>query len=98
MANVLGAMPKPLHEKAKAGLQDIWQAETKADAIAAFDIFVEAYGVKYERAVKKLTKDKDVLCAFRSIRPPIPATSGHPYRGIRPPLTRCVEAHVFSVS
>jgi len=37
-------------------------------------------------------------CAFRSIRPPIPATSGHPYRGIRPPLTRCVEAHVFSVS
>ena len=64
MANVLGAMPKPLQEKAKAGLQDIWQAETKADAIAAFDIFVETYGVKYERAVKKLTKDKDVLFTF----------------------------------
>jgi len=64
MANVLGAMPKPLQEKAKAGLQDIWQAETKVDAIAAFDIFVETYGVKYERAVKKLTKDKDVLFTF----------------------------------
>jgi len=64
MANVLGAMPKPLQEKAKAGLQDIWQAETKVDAIAAFDIFVETYGVKYERAVKKLTKDKDVLFSF----------------------------------
>jgi len=64
MANVLGAMPKPLQGKAKAGLQDIWQAETKVDAIAAFDIFVETYGVKYERAVKKLTKDKDVLFTF----------------------------------
>ena len=39
-----------------------------------------------------------LLCAFRNIRPLIPATSGHPYRGIRPPLTRCFEAHVFSVS
>jgi putative transposase len=64
MANVLGAMPKPLHERAKACLRDIWQAETKADAIAAFDLFVETYGVKYERAVKKLTKDKDVLFTF----------------------------------
>ena len=64
MANVLGAMPKPLQEKAKAGLQDIWQAGTKADALAAFDLFVEIYGVKYERAVKKLTKDKDVLFTF----------------------------------
>ncbi len=64
MANVLGAMPKPLHEKAKAGLQDIWQAETKADAATAFDLFVETYGVKYERAVKKLTKDRDVLFTF----------------------------------
>lgn len=63
-ANVLGAMPKALHEKAKAGLQDIWMAETKADAVVAFDIFVETYGVKYERAVKKLTKDKDVLFTF----------------------------------
>jgi putative transposase len=64
MANVLGAMPKPLQEKAKAGLQDIWQAETKDDAVTAFDLFVETYGVKYERAVKKLTKDKDVLFTF----------------------------------
>lgn len=63
-ANVLGAMPKALHEKAKAGLQDIWMAETKADAVVAFDLFVETYGVKYERAVKKLTKDKDVLFTF----------------------------------
>jgi putative transposase len=29
-------------------------AETKKEANAAFDLFVETYGVKYERAVKKL--------------------------------------------
>ena len=64
MANITGAMPKPLHEKAKAGLQDIWMAETKKEATAAFDLFVETYGVKYERAIKKLTKDRDVLLTF----------------------------------
>ena len=38
--------------------------ETKKEAIAAFDLFVETYGVKYERAVKKLTMDRDVLLTF----------------------------------
>jgi transposase-like protein len=53
-----------LHEKAKADLQDIWMAETKKEANAAFDLFVETYGVKYERAVAKLVKDRDVLLTF----------------------------------
>ena len=39
-------------------------AETKKEAIVAFDLFVETYGVKYERAFKKLTKDRDVLLTF----------------------------------
>ena len=39
-------------------------AETKAAAGAAFDFFVEAYGVKYDRAVKCLTKDRADLLAF----------------------------------
>ena len=64
MVNVTGAMPKSLHEKAKSDPQDIWMAETKKEANAAFDLFVETYGVKYERAVKKLTKDRDQLLAF----------------------------------
>ena len=63
-ANILAAMPRSVQAKAKAGLQDIWMAETKDEAIAAFDAFVETYGVKYERAVKKLTKDKHVLLTF----------------------------------
>ena len=40
-------------------------AETKAGAEAAFDFFVEAYGVKYPAAVKCLTKDRADLLAFR---------------------------------
>jgi putative transposase len=39
-------------------------AETKEDAEAAFDFFVEAYGAKYDRAAGKLTKDRDVLLTF----------------------------------
>ena len=50
-------MPKSLREKAKAHLQDIWMAETKKAANAAFDLFVETYGVKCERAVAKLVKE-----------------------------------------
>ena len=38
------------------------------------------------------------LCIFRDIRPPIPTTSAHLYRGIRPALTRCREALVFDIS
>ena len=37
-------------------------------------------------------------CIFRDIRPPIPTTSAHLYRGIRPALTRCREALVFDIS
>ena len=39
-------------------------AATKKEAVVAFDLFVETYGVKYERAVKKLTKDRDMLLTF----------------------------------
>jgi putative ATP-dependent endonuclease of OLD family len=35
------------------------------------------------------------ICVFRRIRPPIPTTSGHLFRGIRPPVTRCREAACF---
>lgn len=62
--NVLNAMPKSVQAKAKAHLHDIWQAETRADAEDAFDFFVKTYGVKYDKAVGKLIKDRDVLLAF----------------------------------
>ena len=39
-ANVLNKLPKSLQGKAKRALQNIWMAETRKDAEAAFDIFV----------------------------------------------------------
>ena len=63
-ANILNKMPKSLHTKAKRALQEIWMAETKKDAVAALEAFVETYQVKYERAADCLTKDRDALLAF----------------------------------
>jgi len=63
-ANVLNKLPKSLQGKAKRALQNIWMAETKHAAEAALDIFVEIYGVKYDKAVECLTKDRDVLLTF----------------------------------
>src|SRR4051812_28169478 len=63
-ANVLNKLPKSLQGKAKRALQDIWMAETKKDALVAFDAFVETYRVKYDKAVACLVKDRDALLAF----------------------------------
>lgn len=63
-ANVLNRLPKSLHANAKRALQQIWMAATKNAALAALDAFVDTYGVKYEKAVECLTKDRDVLLAF----------------------------------
>jgi transposase-like protein len=62
--NVLNAMPKSVQPKVKGHLHDIWQAGTRAEADAAFDFFAKTYGVKYDKAVAKLIKDRDVLLAF----------------------------------
>ena len=63
-ANILNKMPKSLHTKAKRALQEIWMAETKKDAVTAFEAFVETYEVKYDKAANCLTKDGDALLAF----------------------------------
>jgi transposase-like protein len=63
-ANVLNKLPKSQQPKAKRALQEIWMAETKKDALVAFDAFIETWGVKYEKAVECLTKDREALLAF----------------------------------
>lgn len=63
-ANVLGKMPKSLQPRAKADLHEIWMAETREAANAAFDVFVEKYSAKYPKAVECLVKDRDDLLAF----------------------------------
>ena len=63
-ANVLAKLPKSQQPKAKRELQEIWMAETKVDAFAAFDAFIEGYAPKYEKATACLEKDRNALLAF----------------------------------
>ena len=63
-ANVLNKLPKSLQAKAKRALHEIWMAETKADAEAALGAFAETYGVKYDKAVECLIKDRQAMLAF----------------------------------
>jgi transposase-like protein len=63
-ANVLNKLPNSQQPKAKRALQEIWMAETKTDALAAFDAFVETWGVKYDKAAECLIKDRDALLSF----------------------------------
>jgi transposase-like protein len=62
--NVLNCLPKSAQAKAKGSLHDIWQAETKADAEKAFDLFIKMYEPKYPKAAICLQKDRDEMMAF----------------------------------
>lgn len=63
-ANILDKMPKRTQPRAKERIHDMYLAETKADALAAFNEFLELYQAKYPKACECLTKDQDVLFAF----------------------------------
>jgi len=63
-ANVLDKLPKRLQPQAKAKLNDIWQAETRAEAERAFDLFLSTYEAKYPKVTECLQKDRDVLLTF----------------------------------
>ena len=63
-ANVLNYLPKSAQPKAKSMLHEIWMAENRADAEAAFDRFVATYKAKYPKATECLAKDRASLLAF----------------------------------
>ena len=63
-ANVLNKLPKSVQPRAKSGLHQIWQAESREDAEKAFDRFVEKYEPKYPKAAACLVKDQDSMLAF----------------------------------
>ena len=63
-ANVLNKMPKSIQPKAKSMLHDIWMAEKRSEAERAFDLFIETFHAKYEKATACLDKDRDALLAF----------------------------------
>jgi putative transposase len=63
-ANVLNALPKSVHGKAKQDLHAIYGAENRKEAEAALDRFVAKYGPKYDKAAACLAKDREALLAF----------------------------------
>ena len=63
--NVLNKMPTSLQTQAKGNLHDIWmKADTKEEAVKAFDKFEALYQDKYPKAVECLLKDKGKLLTF----------------------------------
>jgi len=63
-ANILNKLPKGAQPTAKKHIHNIWQSETKEDAIKEYELFVKKYAAKYPNAVKTLTKDRDRLFTF----------------------------------
>jgi putative transposase len=62
--NVLNNLPQALQAKAKAELNDIWNAESRAAAEQAFDRFLLSYELKYPKASDCLNKDREALLTF----------------------------------
>jgi len=62
--NVLNKAPLSVQVNMKADLREIYGAPTRAAAEAAIDAFADKYGVKYDKAVACLTKDREALLAF----------------------------------
>ena len=63
-ANVLNKLPTGLQAKAKADLNDIWMAESRAAAEQALDNFLLSYELKYPKASECLHKDRAALLTF----------------------------------
>ena len=63
-ANVLAALPKSVHPGARRALAEISQAESRERAAAALEAFTVDYGVKWPKAVAKVTDDAEALLAF----------------------------------
>jgi putative transposase len=63
-ANVLDALPKSVHKRAKKAIKEITEAEDKAHAKKAIKEFEGEFGTKWPKAVKKITEDEEVLLAY----------------------------------
>src|SRR5215831_19553097 len=63
-ANVLNKLPKGLQAKAKAGLHEIWMAESRVDAEQALALVLSTYEAKYPQATECRAKDRDILLTF----------------------------------
>lgn len=63
-ANVLNKVPKSVQPGMKVALREIYLAPTRAQAEVALDLFEQAYGTRYPKAVECVRKDQRALLAF----------------------------------
>jgi putative transposase len=64
MANVLNVIPKSVQPKMKTARQDIWMAETRQDALDAYQRALVRFKGKYPGAMERLRKDQEEWLAF----------------------------------
>ncbi|GAA2466364.1 hypothetical protein GCM10010388_68230 [Streptomyces mauvecolor] len=62
--NITNALPKPAQPGATKAMQEIYNAEDRAHAEKAIAAFAKTYGMKWPRAVTKITDDREELLAF----------------------------------
>jgi putative transposase len=62
--NVLGALPRSVHPAARRALNEILAAEDRSHAERAIEAFAAEFGVKWPKAVAKVTDDADSLLTF----------------------------------
>jgi putative transposase len=62
--NVLGALPKSVHAGARRALNEIILAEDRSHAERAIQAFAADYGVKWPKAVAKVTGETERLLCF----------------------------------
>jgi len=62
--NITDKMAHSVKNKASLLLKDIYMADTKSNAMKAYNHFIRTYEAKYEKAVLALAKDEDSLFSF----------------------------------
>ena len=63
-ANVLDALPKSVHARAKKAIKEITEAENKVEAKKAVKGFDEEFGTKWPKAASKIANDEEALLAY----------------------------------
>ncbi len=63
-ANVLNVLPKSAQPAARRAIAEIRDATDRAHALKAIGAFAADYGVKWPKAVAKITDDTEVLLSF----------------------------------
>ena len=62
--NVLDALPKSVHKRAKKAIHEITEAENKAEAEKAIKEFSGEFGTKWPKAAAKIVDEKEALLCY----------------------------------